>query len=288
MAGVAPAETWQVTASRPLPGLVAGAPISAATAEGALWRLTAGAVQIDGLPGCRHARHHYLRVPADELFQGLLQDLPSSAASGSTSAPANTATSTSTSNAAAAAASVGIAHLPPSMAAPAPLPTQRIDCDNASFDLHRVAPDVALTALDGRVLSLKRMRSDDTLLAAVADLMLAHFLGDPAFTPAHVAALSPWLSPGLAGRMMSWLDRPARSDEVPAINGDPLTDAQEYPDAFELLPPQVHGDSAEVPLRFSLGARRWPVTLLLRRQGSRWQLDDVRYADGSRLRQRLR
>jgi hypothetical protein len=293
-AGVAPAETWQVTASHPLPGLAAGAPVSAATAMGALWRLTAGALLVDGLPGCHHPRHQYLRVPVEGLFQGLLQDLPSGAASGYTSAAAHNGTGTGTnasttaSTTAAALASVGIADLPPSMAAPAPLPTQRIDCDNASFDLHRVAPDVTLTALDGRVLSLRRLRSDDTLLSTVADLMLTHLLGDPAFTPAHVTTLSPWLSPGLAGRMTRWLARPASPDEVPAINGDPLTDAQEYPEAFELQPPRVQGDRAELEVRFSLGQRHWPVSLLLRHRGSRWQLDDVRYADGSRLRQLLR
>jgi hypothetical protein len=259
-AGVAPDETWQVSTSSPLPGGATGAPAGAA-AVGASWRVTARAWQADGLPGCTHAQHRYLLLPAEGLFQGLLVR-PTAAA------------------AADAAAALGIRRMP--------VPTQRVDCDNTSIDLHRVAADTTLTALDGRVLTLKRVQAEDTPLAAVADLILVHVSDDQTLTAAQVTALSPWLSTGLAGSLRAWLGRPVRADEVPAINGDPFTDAQEYPDAYELLPARVQGDGAEVPVWFSLGPRRWRVTCLLRRQGQRWRLDDLRYADGSRLRQLLR
>lgn len=250
-----PSETWRLTEARPAPW--AAAATTATPAAGGLWRLQGGRLQISGLPSCAALRQRYVLQPAEGLFEGLLP------------APADDA-----------ARALGVQRLP--------LLTQRIRCDNASFDLHHVAPGRALTALDGRVLSLRRDATDGSPQAVAAALLQQHFGDDMAFTPASVEAEATWLGAALRRRIAAWWALPTAPDEVPAINGDPFTNSQEYPDAFELGSATVRGTRARLPVHFSGEGRAWTVTLLLEREQGQWRVTDLRYADGTRLSEWLR
>ena len=135
--GVAADETWRVadTRSAPWPGL----PGSAST-RGGQWQWARTQLRIDGLPVCNALHHRFVMLPPGGLFQGLLP------------APAGPA-----------ARALG--------ATAAVVPTQRMDCDNASFDLHHVSPGRALTVLDGRVLGLQRVSVANSPLASAQALL---------------------------------------------------------------------------------------------------------------------
>jgi len=119
--------------------------------------------------------------------------------------------------------------------------------------------------------------------------MQAHFAGDMGFTPATVARKAACLSPGLQQDIAAYFARPAAPDEVPAIDGDPFTNSQEYPRRFRVGPARLRGERAEVPVTLSGHGRHERLTLLLRRDpAGAWRIDDLRYADGSALRALLR
>lgn len=254
-AGSTTAEVWRVVAVRPAPWAAATA--VAEPAVGGLWRLQGGHLRVSGLPPCAALRQRFLLQPAEGLFEGLL---PAPAAD--------------------AARALGVRRLP--------LLTQRLSCDNAGFDLHHIAPGRALTALDGQVLTLQRDADDGSPQAVATALLQQHFGDDMGFTPASVEAKAAWLGAGLRQRLAAWWALPTAPDEVPAINGDPFTNSQEYPDAFELGPATLRGARAWLPVRFAGEGRSWTVTLLMAREQGQWRVTDLRYADGTRLSQWLR
>ena len=251
-AGVAVDETWRVVASRAAPWNPGGG-VTPRGQIGSSWRWDQARLQLGATVRCQAPRHHFLLSPAEGLFEG---NLP---------APAP-----------AAARALGLRRLP--------LATQRIECDNASIDLHHARNGRAMTGWDGRVLTLRRSAGEVSPLATAQALLLAHFGGDMAFTRASTAAKARWLSPGLNRRIGAWMARPADPNEAPEINGDPFTDAQEYPTQFELEPASVQAGRAEVPVRLRNDGRQWQLTLELLRIGANWRIDDVRYEDGTRLR----
>jgi hypothetical protein len=108
-----------------------------------------------------------------------------------------------------------------------------------------------------------------------------HFSHDMAFTRAAVRARRPWLSPDLLARCRAYFAKPDDPNEVPAIDGDPFTDSQEYPRTFRVGAATVEGDTARVPV-----AMVWPgtdgriVTVVLVSVGGAWRIADVRYAGG--------
>jgi hypothetical protein len=202
---------------------------------------------------CAGARHQFIRLPAEGLFEGQLP------------APAG-----------AAAARLG---LPASGGV-----TQRITCANGGFDLHHDGAGRAWLGLDGRVLAWQRSAAATSPEATVQALLLQHFAGDMAWTPAAIEARSPWMARAFADRLRHWLDMAGRADEPPEFNGDPLTDSQEAPESFTLAAARVRGDRAEVQVRYSgPGPAQWQVTLLLRRLDGRWLVDGVRLRDGTPL-----
>ncbi|WP_284617193.1 hypothetical protein [Aquabacterium humicola] len=249
-AQTAATETWRLQAALPSPW---GAPLGTGLPAGARLHLAARSVDGPAPLRCTGARHQFIRQPAEGLFEGRLP------------APA-----------AAAAAGLG---LPAGGGI-----TQRITCANGSFDLHHDGAGRAWLGLDGRVLVWQRDTVAATPEASVQALLLQHFAGNMAWTPAAIDARSPWLARAFTDRLRLWLDEAGRADEPPAFDGDPFTDSQEAPEAFTLLPAQVRGDRAEVPVRYSgPGPARWQVTLLLRRIDGRWLVDGTRLRDGTPL-----
>jgi len=127
--------------------------------------------------------------------------------------------------------------------------------------------------------------SADAVVRAFYTFHLTHNIG---FTPAAVRRRAGWLSPGLLGHCRSYFARPTRPDEVPPIDGDPFTDSQDYPGAFQVGPATVAGDTARVPvtLVWADQARR-SVTVLLVRVAGAWRVDDVLSGAGPSLRELL-
>ncbi len=123
--------------------------------------------------------------------------------------------------------------------------------------------------------------------AVVQGLLQAHFKTDMGFTPASVAAKAERLTPDLQRRLLKQLAKPVPADEVPDIDGDPFTNSQDLPTRFQLEPAKLRGAQAEVTVRFSGHGMNQRVRYLLQRVDGQWRIDDLRYADGSTLRQLL-
>lgn len=112
-----------------------------------------------------------------------------------------------------------------------------------------------------------------------------HFAHDMRFTRATVKARSAWLTPGLLKICAVYFANPDAPDQVPAIDGDPFTNSQEYPNSFEVGTSKQSKFTALVSVSF-----RWPdgrkrsLSLTLVEQKRKWLIDDVRYPDGTSLR----
>jgi hypothetical protein len=117
---------------------------------------------------------------------------------------------------------------------------------------------------------------------AFYDFHLAHDMG---FTAENVTARAKWLTPALLESCRRYLAKPGSPDEVPDIDGDPFTDSQEYPSAYEIRKVVANGDTSHATLRFTgKGLRPVSLEVLLRRTGGEWRIDDVRYGHGPSLR----
>jgi hypothetical protein len=214
-----------------------------------------------GALGCAHAVYRPSRFDADALFQGALP------------APA-----------AGSAEQLGIVG--------APLAGTTLDCDSGLFEYHRVDANTAVVALDNVIWTLDRSPGafalDSTPAGAVQRLLERHFAGSMGFDARSVRTKSEWLTGDLRARIARYFAKPSSPNEVPAIDGDPFTDSQEYPTRFSVGAGVAQGDSATVTVRFSDGHRVRPVVYALRRQRDAWRVDDLRYENRETLRQWLR
>jgi hypothetical protein len=169
--------------------------------------------------------------------------------------------------------------------APGEVQTWRVDCANSSWDFHVADEHTLLFALDHRIYSLSRaagaLASADSPAGRVQVLLEHHFAGDMGFSPEAWAPLQPYVSAVLRARIDAYASADWPSDEVPPIDGDPLTDSQEHPHRFAVGPALLEDDSAEVEVRFADAYRERRVVYLLQRQSGEWQLHDLRYEDGS-------
>ncbi len=209
-----------------------------------------------GVLNCDQARYQRLAVPPSGLFQG---GLP---------APAEDV-----------ARALGFAE--------GEHDTLRLDCSSGSFDFHRVDEAHLLLALDNVIYTLSRSAgataADGTPEAFAQRLLEAHFSTDMGFSPAHWQALQPRLSSALRERLVRYFAQPFPDDEVPPINGDPLTDSQEYPTRFRVDAATPQGDSASVPVTMLDGWQSRSLRLQLVREQDQWRLDDIVYERGERF-----
>jgi hypothetical protein len=124
--------------------------------------------------------------------------------------------------------------------------------------------------------------------AQIAALYGFHFAHDMAFSRRGVQVRSAWLSPRLHEACLSYFGRRVSPDEVPAIDGDPFTNSQEYPQSFRVGTPAVSRSTALVPVTL-----RWPdghtgsLSVVLVVQGDTWLVDDIEYPQGPSLRKLL-
>ncbi|MBL8361835.1 MAG: DUF3828 domain-containing protein [Rubrivivax sp.] len=235
---------------------VAASPRDAAMA----WAWDAREVQGPAGLRCGAPSHEFVRLPAQGLMQGTLGATPQDAER--------------------RARALGVRRFP--------VATHRINCDNATFDLHMLGRDRALIGWDGRVLALRRTAADASPLATVQRLLEGHLGTDMAHTPAHARALQRWMTPALNARISAYFARPRPRDEVPPINGDPYTNSQEEPDGVTLQPGPVQGDHATVVAHLAGAGRQWQLTYRLRRTGGQWRIDDIESPDGPRYAALLR
>lgn len=248
---------WRVTSGAAAPWAPGANASPASGLRGATVRFAPGRVVAPPPLGCEGARYEFAVSPAEGLFQGALP------------APAEES-----------ARAAGVTRLP--------VLTLQVSCDGGVFDYHLLDGRSASTALDGVVWTLAGEAAAASPDAVVVALLRAHMTGDMGFSRASIEAKRPFLSPELARAADGYLARPAAADEVPAIDGDPFTDTQEYPSRFALGAVAAEGDAASVSVVFRDGARERAVRFVLRRGGAGWLVDDVGFEGGGTLRELLR
>jgi hypothetical protein len=124
--------------------------------------------------------------------------------------------------------------------------------------------------------------------ATVQQLFADHFMHDMGFTRDTVARKRNWLTSGLNQEIDAYFRRPFPADEPPPINGDPFTNTQEYPSAFQVGEAVMDAGKANVPVVMTIGPERRTVRAHVVRQGTGWLVDDLVYADGSTFRALLK
>ena len=250
---------WRVFLAQPAPWRAEAQAPSSALLPGARLRLRAEAIDGPAPLACARGRSEALMTPAEGLFQGQL-DAPQTQA-----------------------LALGLAD--------GARPGLRIDCSSGSWDFHAADADTLLFALDGFLYSLSRapgaLAPVNTPEAAVQALLERHFAGDRDFSVIAWSLLREGLSVDLWQSVEAYAAAPWPADEVPPINGDPLTDSQEPPTRFAVGAARFEGARADVPVRFAdaYGERRLVYRLL--QEDGRWRVRDLHYADGSRLSARL-
>ena len=130
--------------------------------------------------------------------------------------------------------------------------------------------------------------AQQTPRATVQRLFADHFMHDMGFTRDTVARKRNWLTPGLNQEIDAYMRRPQPRDEPPVINGDPFTNTQEYPSAFQVGEAVMDAGKANVPVVMTIGPTRRTVRAQVVRHGSGWLVDDLIYEDGSTFRALLK
>lgn len=242
--------------------------------------VTFGGSTIDG-PGvltCTNVDHTFVELPAEGLFEGGLQDASTTGAQDTSVSSA--ASSRSTLSAASLAAQLGIDLLPARAV--------RLTCSTGGFDFVRLDSLSMLVALDNQIVTLVRMPPAVPEATAVQALLEAHFAGDMAFDRTRTSQKRAMLSPTLWLDMQAYFARPVPADEPPAINGDPFTNAQEYPTRFAVTDVQAEGAMSRVRVVFRDAYRVTNVWYVMERINNEWLLHDIEYDDATTLRSLLK
>lgn len=124
--------------------------------------------------------------------------------------------------------------------------------------------------------------------ATVRALYSYHFAHEKGFTPTGLEERSAWLSSDLLALCRTYFAAPSSPNEVPAIDGDPFTDSQEYPDSFAVGVARIDGNAATVPVTMLWpSAPRRTVTVVLVKDAKGWLVSDLRYESGPTFRATL-
>ena len=109
-----------------------------------------------------------------------------------------------------------------------------------------------------------------------------------AFTAKEIKNRSSWLSPDLLKACKSYFALPENPDEVPAVDGDPFTGSQEYPDIFLVGYPTIMETSARVLVTFTWkdGHSTNGMVVLIQVKG-KWLIDDVKFPEQGSMRELL-
>lgn len=249
-----PQERWLIESGRVAPWAKPGTTVlENAGLAGQAIQVTGTVVTAPHPLACEQAHHAFLVMPAEGLFEG---GLP---------APAG-----------AAARALGL----PSM----PVLTWRMTCRNGSFDYHLVSKQAALFGLDHVVWQVRRTSLELSPEAAVLEFFRQHMTRDMAFTNGSAVRKAALLTENLAKAIATYFARPVPPNEVPAIDGDPFTNSQEYPAGFTLGAVSRAGSRATVAVRFDEEGRHKVVEYRLQLAGTAWRVDDLHYPDGTTFR----
>lgn len=213
--------------------------------------------RVDGLVGpseldCEQGRYSSLKIPPEGLFEGGLPDPVRNAEALGLGAPDQLSV--------------------------------RLECVNSSFDFHLADADTLLFAFDHRIYSASRaygaLATDDGPEAAVQTLLEQHFNGDMSFSLDNWVDKRAALTAALNEQIEAYAAADWPVDEVPPINGDPLTDSQEYPTRFAVR--RGHGDGPRVPVEVDFADRhvRKRLVYTMHFEQGRWLLSDVHGESG--------
>ena len=120
------------------------------------------------------------------------------------------------------------------------------------------------------------------------EMFTVHFMNDMGFTPESVAKKQARLTPDLYQQITAYFAKPQPANEPPLINGDPFTNTQEYPTAFEVREgTQQDLTTTRIPVVMTVGPDQRTVQVQLVRQNGAWLVDDLIYEDGSTFRSTL-
>ncbi len=159
-----------------------------------------------------------------------------------------------------------------------------LDCDAGVFEFHYADANAVLVAVDNVIWTLDRspgaLADSGSPAMVVQQFLERHFAGEMGFDAASVASKRQFLSDPLQARIAQYFKKPANPNEVPAIDGDPFTDSQEYPTRFSVELPVVEGARMAVSVRMSDAYRTRVIRYILERQGAQWRIADVRYGKG--------
>ncbi|MBL8700368.1 MAG: hypothetical protein JNK67_18475 [Alphaproteobacteria bacterium] len=252
---IEPGGAWKLVGGVPAPWVTG--PGGASVPKGMVGKTLAFAIGRVAGPhplGCGGAHYEFAMMPGEGLFQG---GLP---------APVD-----------ASARKAGVATLPAL--------SLQVSCDKGVFDYHLAGPGRLVTALDNVVWTLQATKGAASAApeAVVARLLVDHFTHDMGFTVESAARKRGWFTAGLNRRIAAYFAAPFPDDEPPPINGDPITNSQDYPTRFTIARAAVRGREATVRVQFSDEGRTRPTDFVLRRGDAGWRIDDLVYADATRF-----
>ena len=250
-----PLEVWRIESGRVAPWAPPGTRIDPAYQGGEV-RFQAARLAAPHPLACDGAKYEWIFGGPEGLFEG---NLPTPAAQ--------------------AAKGLGLGD--------GPIATLRVGCTNAGFDFHRTSSGELLLGLDNVVWTLRPVQPAASPAEIVQELLIVHFTHDMAFTRESVARKRGFLSAALQARITHYLGAPQSADNVPAIDGDPFTDSQEYPDRFTLGVTRTSAKRTVVPVHFADASSKRRVDYVLVREGARWVVDDLVDERGQSLRKLL-
>lgn len=125
-------------------------------------------------------------------------------------------------------------------------------------------------------------------MGVVHEFFTYHLGHDMAFTCRNIEDRKQWLSGRLVKALLAECGKPVSADEVPAIEGDPFTDSEEYPNNFKVEGAKASGNGYEVTVKFKWPSEERTVRVLVFRSGKTWKIDDVRYEGSGGLNELLR
>ncbi|MFZ5618340.1 MAG: DUF3828 domain-containing protein [Pseudomonadota bacterium] len=162
-----------------------------------------------------------------------------------------------------------------------------ITCDTGVFDYFRASDDSLLLALDNRIWTLDRTAgtraSKNSPEGVVQRFLETHFAGDMGFWPSALEGERSYFSQAFAAGIDAYFTKIQNPDEVPAIDGDPFSDSQEYPARFAVRADDKTKPGVAVPVEFADAFRKRMVVFELARENGRWLINDLRFEDGTRL-----
>lgn len=116
-----------------------------------------------------------------------------------------------------------------------------------------------------------------TPTALVADLYRQHDAQkSPFFQDKSRALVDKYFTKATAD--LIWKDSTTRGNEVGALDGDPLYDAQDTDiKKFLISKASIAGEKAAVPVTFTNFGQKKTVTFALVKEGGKWKIDDISY-----------